>query len=509
VNDEELEVSEDLSSDKKYIEPFQWHIPSGIVDFVELENIQSKQESANEVCILTRQFNNLVLNVMESELDDKSAAVEQVTAQFTERIQDAMKPELMKELGEKRKVTKREQGMDFTSKDFAFVPDASKPSTWKLRISETPGKVTVAQLGRAAAAFSAGGFRGNRVELPSGSAPSVKRRIRSEYAKLGVSSDKIPASVKSAVNFTKQKDGSWRWMTIYSNCYRDQDNPPEIISEKSHRNFVKMVEDGIVPYPELWLWHIKETKFGIADFVGFTDDGFAIASGTVDKGKEYIAENLSQIDNLKTSHGMPKWSIKRDDSDKSIITAHISKEITVLSGWAAANKLTGSYFTKGQDMLTDDQKEFLKTAGYNDEELGEFEKSHSELKDQADSEDIERKDASDEEMASKEEVAEVVAEVTAPLLAAIKSMAGQIVALQTEVKSLSEDDGTKIAKAATLTPQASLQDLIANHLATKTTAIADVTPNENKAQPLPGQVQGGTGIPFLDGVIAKSNGMVR
>ena len=123
---------------------------------------------------------------------------------------------------------------------------------------------------------------------------------------------------------------------------------------------------------------------------------------------------------------------------------------------------------------------------------------------------IERKDGAEDssEMASKEEVAEVVAEVTAPLLASLKAMAGQIVALQNEVKSLTEADETKIAKAASLTPQASLQDMLANHLATKSEAITEATPQEKQIQPIPGQMNGGTGIPFLDGVIAKSNGVV-
>ena len=383
---EELEVTEDKSSDEeKHSNRYEHFVPFGVVDFVELDKLQEKAESSQEVQTLTRQFNQLTLNIMSSDIEDKGAAVEQLTAQFTERIQDAMKPRLMKMLdGLKQKVAKRENGMDFSASDFAFTPDKSKPSTWKLRLAETPGKITKEQLGRAAAAFSAGGFRGNRVELPDGAEPSIKKRIRAEYRKLGVAEGDIPASVKSSVNFTKHKDGSWRWMTIYSNCYRDQDSPPEIISEKSHRNFVKMVEKGIVDYPELWIWHLKETKFGIADFVSFTDDGFAIASGTVDKGKEHIAERLQNYSDLKTSHGMPRWSILRNDpEDSSVITSHASKEISVLPGWAAANKLTGSYF-KGKNMLTDDQKEFLKTAGYDDDSLSDFEKSLADKSQQGD-----------------------------------------------------------------------------------------------------------------------------
>src|SRR5581483_9730894 len=62
--------------------------------------------------------------------------------------------------------TKTEDGHEYTAGAYAYVGDPEDPSTWKLRIEETPGKVTAAQLGRAAAAFSPGGFRGRRVEIP-------------------------------------------------------------------------------------------------------------------------------------------------------------------------------------------------------------------------------------------------------------------------------------------------------------------------------------------------------
>jgi len=97
--------------------------------------------------------------------------------------------------------TKREAGRDWPSSAFAFVPDSSKPSTWKLRIKElvngTP-QVTKAQLGRAAAAFSPGGFRGNKVSIPSSDVARVKAKLRSAYRALGVSQDEVPASLKAS-----------------------------------------------------------------------------------------------------------------------------------------------------------------------------------------------------------------------------------------------------------------------------------------------------------------------
>jgi len=92
---------------------------------------------------------------------------------------------------------KTEDGVKFPAAAFAYVPDAEKPSTWKLRLWEDPeDKVTRAQLGRAAAALSPGGFRGQKVQIPSSDLSAVKRKIRAEYRKLDVEDEDIPRWVK-------------------------------------------------------------------------------------------------------------------------------------------------------------------------------------------------------------------------------------------------------------------------------------------------------------------------
>jgi len=92
---------------------------------------------------------------------------------------------------------KTEDGVKYPAAAFAYVPDAEKPSTWKLRMWEDlEKKVTRAQLGRAAAALSPGGFRGQKVAIPNADLPTVKRKIRAEYRKLGAEDDEIPKAVK-------------------------------------------------------------------------------------------------------------------------------------------------------------------------------------------------------------------------------------------------------------------------------------------------------------------------
>jgi len=92
-----------------------------------------------------------------------------------------------------KKVTKTEDGIEFPKEAYLYVPDAEKSSTWKLRIWEDlETKVTKTQLGRAAAAFSPGGFRGNKVELPPEDVKGVKDKLKSLYKELGVENKDMP-----------------------------------------------------------------------------------------------------------------------------------------------------------------------------------------------------------------------------------------------------------------------------------------------------------------------------
>ena len=75
---------------------------------------------------------------------------------------------------------KTENGQEFSSSAYLVVPDPDKPSTWKLRVEDSPGKVTVAQLGRAAAALGKG-FRGNKVQLSQSDRASAMRKLRAAY----------------------------------------------------------------------------------------------------------------------------------------------------------------------------------------------------------------------------------------------------------------------------------------------------------------------------------------
>lgn len=80
--------------------------------------------------------------------------------------------------------TKTEGGQSFPAGDFAYVPDRTKPSTWKLRLTESPGAgPTSAQVGRAVAALGKG-FRGQKVQIPAADLPKVKRKVAAAFRKV-------------------------------------------------------------------------------------------------------------------------------------------------------------------------------------------------------------------------------------------------------------------------------------------------------------------------------------
>jgi len=153
-------------------------------------------------------------------------------------------------------------------------------------------------------------------------------------------------------SFSLFKDlaGDWRFLAIVSNKYRDHDNPPEIIEDKAHREFIEYL-DKSGDYPEAWLWHTPKTRWGKVDFADYVD-GFVIMSGTVDKGSEDVAERLSKESNLGVSHGF-----RNTYSDKDIIGWYRSFELSPLPLTAAANPWTGiSLLKKEAEMGFSDTK---------------------------------------------------------------------------------------------------------------------------------------------------------
>jgi hypothetical protein len=92
---------------------------------------------------------------------------------------------------------------DFPASDYAFVPDAEKPSTWKLRLTSSPGGAPDASIVGAAVAALGAGFRGNKVEIPSADLAGVKAKVRTAWMKANpdMKESDMPTAIAKAVTF--------------------------------------------------------------------------------------------------------------------------------------------------------------------------------------------------------------------------------------------------------------------------------------------------------------------
>jgi len=96
--------------------------------------------------------------------------------------------------------TKSEDGKKFPASDYAYVPDANKPSTWKLRLTAKPGGKPDSGIVGAAAAALGKGFRGQKVQIPKADLPAVKAKVRAAWKKANPDkeADEMPAGIKES-----------------------------------------------------------------------------------------------------------------------------------------------------------------------------------------------------------------------------------------------------------------------------------------------------------------------
>ncbi len=95
--------------------------------------------------------------------------------------------------GTRHSMTKAAETKDgLPASAFAYVGDASDPSTWKLPYKTADGAVDTKHLAGAMAALSSGGFRGNRVSLPARAVAGVKAKLRAAHKAKGGSPSDLP-----------------------------------------------------------------------------------------------------------------------------------------------------------------------------------------------------------------------------------------------------------------------------------------------------------------------------
>lgn len=536
MEEQELQAEKEASgeTEEKYYDNYYWRPFGGATSFDEIDATNEARDLAAKMEALNYQLRSIVSNVLEDEdVEDKTATLQTAISDYSSRLQQVSAekksgPNWLAWLtGESedrydlKAPIKRENGIDFSYADYAYVPDKNVASSWRVRIAESPGKVTVASLNKAVTMLPT--LVKNKA-LPVAALAAVKRRIRQEYRKLGVPEAKIPAMLKkeqdSPLFLYKEKDGSYSFVAIYSNNIRDDDYPPEILTQQSHQRFAKCVSEGIVEGQELWHWHIPGTRWGKVKHV-LEVDGFAVALGKIDKGHEEEAERIQNLPYpVALSHGMPSRYIVRNKQDPSLIEFYISTEISTLPMSKAANKWTSfTVLQKEQTMpLTADQMTFLGDVGLPKEAIDSL-NGLGRLGKAAEEEGRDRKEASEQPetptqaekeavvYVTKEEVAQALGMIMTPVIDALKELAPRIAALEATVKE--QQVAKEQAQQQEMTPKASLADLTRQSIFGNQSAqvkqgdpLLQAAPEQNQAD----QFDTGTGSSFLNGIVGRAYG---
>ncbi len=517
------------------------YVPYGVTSFSELQAARDADHAAMEVSGLAGDLQGLLGNrisqiMMDDAVEDKAAAIvtglEELAGELAGLVEtEAQDMEMEKGVSFKDWLTgiidnalkakpmKTVDGKKYPASDFLVAEDSQSPSTWHLQVSRN-GKPDRGLAGAAwAALFSPGGHRGNKYAGP-GKAEAGKK-LRAFYKRQGW--EEPGAGKESGLLVWKEGD-RYRWLAVFSNKYRDRDNPPEILADAAHKEFIAAVDKGEWPMPELWHWHVPGTRWGVADWLAYDESsGFTLASGWVDDGHEKEAAAVAGMDEIVlTSHGMPIVEIIRDRDDPTVIVRYRTKEISDLLEWAAANPLTSFQILSQEvnDMaIPAAKKEYLLRVGLTDERITQIEADLEGKAKEANDQGLEFKGTEAQEAVKAEEVpppAEPVAEAPAeaPLTRAevaealtaltglVDQMRQSVEALAGEVKALKESDEDKVAAKAAATPAASLVDLVRGRAVGAEEARIDGRkvkgPKETKEQQVPLSP-----VPFLNQLITS------
>lgn len=383
---------------------------SGATSLKDMMAAEAAHEAAEEVHELTYMFQEVVSNIMASDMDDKDARLVQAAGEFAEMSRQAVQKTkrsnpMEKAIGAVKSLFETKQN------DMPFAPD------------DAPGDMPNPQRRQWAEAAN----QAMKACMDEGGSDCRAKARKMATEKMG----------KSKELFIWKEGGRYHWVAAYSNNRRDNDDPPEIISSESHKAFDEAVNKGDYPMPELWLWHLPY-RVGVAQWHAYDEaNGFPVAAGTFDKGKEWVAEAIMESKEWNgVSHGMPKTAIRRDEADSTIITRHVTKEISILPAWAAANKLSFHFITKEAEMSEAKELPAHKLEGLvalaGEERAKEVQAALADKSKEADEAGLEKKESG--------------ADLTKELLKAIDYLNDQVIALgerieQMEQKEAAEPEG--------------------------------------------------------------------
>lgn len=276
--------------------------------------------------------------------------------------------------------TKKEADGNHPSSHYLVVEDASKPSTWHLRMRDVGGKVNHTLMGAAWAALH-GGYRGNKYAGPNKAQALAK--LRKLYASEGLT----PPGEKMLAFFKDKKNSMW-FIGVYSNNYEDRQK--DIMSEASHQEYARWIQKtGVKPpivllhqphFPGIvhfaMLLGLATGKMSVDEYNNslmelyqstavaqtktvLVKNGFAFVIGKVLESKRGLAEKLMKSQN---TWGMSHGFIPLTNSD-NIINQYRTFEFTLAPESLLANEITAISFKEDKmevlKELTEEERQVI------------------------------------------------------------------------------------------------------------------------------------------------------
>ena len=259
------------------------------------------------------------------------------------------------------------------------------------------------------------------------------------------------------------------FLITWSNNFQDRDG--ELFSEKAIDDYVRRVDIGMVPMPELWVWHSgKSVRIGQAAMVG-RHGHFVVATGEFDdtpgaqRAKAYYQKHQRETG---VSHG---FTFPTSAFDGRVYHSFNTFEISLLPKAVAANPFTNLEQVKeSMKMLSDKKRQYLRDVFGEeaDRVLETLEESGKALEDmQAVYKDFTPADAPDPTAVSEQAVKEAssdlkdlipdliegqaeVFKVNAAIMSALKAAHEQITALAARVEQAEKEARDAMANMAAL-----------------------------------------------------------
>ena len=169
------------------------------------------------------------------------------------------------------------------------------------------------------------------IQNPEGN-KSLAERLKNLIG-LGKDSVERPLHGEAFFTVTKDVNGDWRWLAIFTNHFEDREK--EIFSGESHKEYEAWVDES-QKFPTLRLWHMPGADIGLADSITFVD-GFMLATGTFYEESLDVAQKLVDMGDLGLSHG---YLYRQEDFKDGVYSRYRTFEISVLPMEFVANVYT-------------------------------------------------------------------------------------------------------------------------------------------------------------------------